>query len=212
MSKRTHTIAVIAAIIIGGLSGFWFGGMDTETPMPVGPPVQSDGQLVVFQKPRKIGIPELAQSDGTAFEQGELAGKWSLMFYGYTHCPDICPMTLSTVAEAKKQVSAFPQVVFVSVDPKRDSVKLVGDYVTYFDKDFIGVTGEEAMLQAMARQMSVISSILPSDNPDEYLVDHSASLLLLNPDVQLTAMIRPPHTIESINTAIAKVVPQQALN
>lgn len=167
-------------------------------------------QGFVLQTPRKIGVPELQNADGTVFDNAALTGKWSLLFYGYTHCPDICPTTLSTVAAARQEALSrpidFPQVIFISVDPKRDDAELVGEYVRYFDESFIGVTGEERMLQAMAQQMSVAAMVVPSDKPGEYLVDHSSNLMLINPQAELVAMLRPPHTVQSILDSISKVM------
>jgi len=132
------------------------------------------------------------------------------LFYGYTHCPDICPATLSMLAAAKKLAAdkqqPFPQVVFVSVDPQRDKAALVADYVRYFDEDFIGVTGEEKLLQAMAMQMSVAAMAMPAEKPgDAYLVDHSANLMLLNPQVEMVAMLKPPFGADQVLQTIATV-------
>ena len=199
------TVAAIVALAVG----FWSGQHENK---PSSPSQKILSQKEKFQgvkldPARKLGIPELQSGDGVAFSKQNLEGKWSLLFYGYTHCPDICPVTLNTVAAAKQQAGSFPQVVFVSVDPKRDTAKLVSEYVRYFDKDFIGVTGEEKMLQAMATQMSVVAMTVPSDKPDEYLVDHSSNLLLLNPAVELAAMLRPPHSVQSIQQALDVLIP-----
>ncbi len=173
--------------------------------MPGAPEARPEIQGFVLETPRNVGIPELSMADGTPFDKSVLEGRWNLVFYGYTHCPDICPITLSTVAEAKKQTGGFPQVVFISVDPKRDDAKLVGEYAAYFDPDFICVTGDEANLQAMAMQMSVVAEAQPADENGEYLVDHSSALMLLNPDVKLAAMLQPPHSVESIVDAVTRV-------
>ncbi len=200
-NKLILTIAAVAAIT----AGYWFGQHGTNPATENAASANIRG--FVLKTPRKIGVPELLRDNGEAFTKQDLIGHWSLLFYGYTNCPDICPTTLSTIAAAKKQATDFPQVIFVSVDPKRDNAELIGEYVRYFDQDFIGVTGEEKMLQAMASQMSVAAMALPPEKPgDAYLVDHSANLLLLDPDGNLAAMLRPPHSVDSILHSINTVM------
>lgn len=197
------TVAAVAALV----AGYWFGQHNTPATEKT---ASNSIQGFVLKTPRKIGVPELLRDNGEAFTKQDLTGHWSLLFYGYTNCPDICPTTLSTIAAAKKQAATFPQVVFVSVDPKRDNAELIGEYVRYFDKDFIGVTGEEKMLQAMATQMSVAAMAMPPEKPgDAYLVDHSANLMLLNPDGNLMAILRPPHTVDTILHSINTVMNSQ---
>ncbi len=204
-NKLLITLAALGAM----LAGYWL-GQQQDTPAAGNATALPSIQGFILQTPRKIGIPELLKDDGQAFGKQDLAGRWSLMFYGYTNCPDICPATMSVLSAAKKlaedQQRPFPQVVFVSVDPQRDNARLVADYVRYFDEDFIGITGEEKLLQAMAMQMSVAAMSVPAEKPgDAYLVDHSANLMLLNPAVEMVAMLKPPFTAEHILQTIKTV-------
>ena len=202
-----NRLLLTLAAVIALLAGFWLGQSGTETTSPQADQANSI-QGFILKTPRKIGVPELIRDDGELFSLSDLTGHWSLLFYGYTNCPDICPTTLNTIAAAKKkQADDFPQVVFVSVDPQRDNAQLVGDYVRYFDRDFVGVTGEEKLLQAMAAQMSVAAMAMPPEKPgDAYLVDHSANLMLLNPEGRMVAMLRPPHSVDSILHSINTVM------
>ena len=163
----------------------------------------------ILSPARNIAVPALIKDNGQAFTLDDLTGHWSLLFFGYTHCPDICPTTMGVVAQARKTASAnnhmFPQVFFISVDPERDKQKMLTEYVQYFDEDFIGVTGNEKLIKALTLQMSVVYMIVPSgkmpmDNnsaagsaDSAYLIDHSAALLLLNPEGKLVAFFNPPH-------------------
>ena len=206
MIKRYQNLLVAIVAVAAALGGFLIseklGDGDTTNETASG-----TIQGFVLDTPRRLGIPELQRDDGSVFDRADLEGQWSLLFYGYTNCPDICPTTLSTVAAAKQRAESFPQVVFVSVDPARDDVKLVGDYARYFDNEFVGVTGEEKLLQAMATQMSVVAMAMPAeDGSENYLVDHSSNLLLVDPEVRLVAMLRPPHSVDSINRAIGEMV------
>ena len=177
-------------------------------------------QGTILSPARKIIIPELLTDNGEKFTLEDIKGHWSLLFFGYTHCPDICPVTLGVVAQAKKTATSFnhmfPQVVFVSVDPDRDKVEMLSDYVQYFDKDFVGVTGDAEMIKALTLQMSVVYMKVPVDNGTSvnsddsvYNVDHSSSLLLVNPDGKLVAFFNPPHDSKTILKDFQTVVNQQ---
>jgi protein SCO1/2 len=118
-------------------------------------------------------------------------------------------MTMNVLAEAKKKANdEFPQVILVSVDPQRDSVEMLGDYVHYFDQEFIGVTGEEKMIEALTLQTSVVYAKMPgaSGNANDYLVDHSSAVLLINPMGQLAAFLNAPHTPSGILDSVNKIV------
>ena len=156
---------------------------------------------------RKIAVPALSKDDGSVFTNADLQDHWTLMFFGYTHCPDICPTTLNMLALArKKSKEIFPEVVFVSVDPQRDSVEMLGEYVEYFDPSFTGVTGDEALIKALTLQMSVVYVQTPGSNSEDYLVDHSSAILLLNQEGRLKAFINPPHTPKSIIDSVNAII------
>ena len=163
-----------------------------------------------LQIPRQLGVPtDLKKTDGTAFTTDDMKGHWSMLFFGYTSCPDICPTTLTTVAAARKKAgTAFPQVYFISVDPERDSLKKLSKYVKYFDKEIIGVTGSLKMLNAFALQANAYFKKVPSKSgaADDYLISHSSALMLVNPEAQLVAFINPPLTPDSILKAVNAVI------
>ncbi len=186
-------------------AGFWLAS--TLKTSDSGNTAQIQG--VALRPARQIQVPGLTRQDGAPFTNDDLKGRWTLVFFGYTHCPDICPTTMNVLAEARqKSADDFPQVVFISVDPQRDTLDKLGDYVHYFDPEFIGVTGDENMIQALALQASVLYMKVPgeSGNANDYLVDHSSSILLINPEVQLAAILKAPHTPGSIIDSVNKVV------
>ena len=200
--KNKRNIIFAAGITVATISGFLLGQFVFDQQETATSPIRA----IVPETPRKLAIPALQQGDGSNLDMASLQGKWSLLFFGYTNCPDVCPTTLNTVAQAKKKLEQadkpFPQVIFISVDPERDNVKLLGDYVRYFDKDFIGATGEEKLLRAITVQMNSMFMIQPSENENEYQVGHSLNLVLINPDVGLVAVLRPPHSVKSILEAL----------
>jgi protein SCO1/2 len=132
------------------------------------------------------------------FDLARLKGRWTFMFFGYTHCPDICPTTLTTLNAVARKIAALPntpatpQYVFVSIDPERDTPELLAKFVPYFNPDFIGVTGTPSAIDALTKQLSVL--YLKVDVPDSegYLMDHSAALLLIDPQGRLHALMSPP--------------------
>ena len=163
----------------------------------------------ILSPARKITVPALIKDSGEIFTLADLKGQWHFLFFGYTNCPDVCPVTMGVLAQAKKMAAAnnhmFPGVIFVSVDPERDKVEMLADYVQYFDKDFIGVTGDEALIKALTLQMSVVYMKMPADgnsaavtNDNGYLVDHSSAALLLNPEGKLIAFFNAPHDAQTI--------------
>ncbi len=200
--KNKRNIIFATGIAVATISGFLLGQFVFDQQEAVSVPIRA----IVPETPRKLAIPALQQGDGSNLDMASLQGKWSLLFFGYTNCPDVCPTTLNTVAQAKKKLEQtdkqFPQVVFISVDPERDTVKVLGEYVSYFDKDFIGATGEEKLLTAITVQMNSMFMVQPSENENEYQVGHSLNLVLINPDVELVAVLRPPHSVESILDAL----------
>jgi len=223
-SKLIIAVAAVAAMS----AGFWFSSLqrpgddisaEKRKELAEARENFSPIQGTILSPARKIVIPELSKDNGKAFTLDDLKGHWSLLFFGYTNCPDICPVTLGVVAQAKKAALAinhmFPDVIFVSVDPDRDKVDMLADYVQYFDKDFIGVTGDKAMIKALTLQMSVVYMKVPVDNDTSvnsddstYNVDHSSSLLLVNPEGKLVAFFNPPHDPKTILKDFQTVVNQ----
>ena len=169
---------------------------------------QIDGLL--WPQSKAIESIALVDHEGAPFTRARLDGRWTLLFFGYTHCPDVCPITLSVLKNAKARMadagSGEPvQVVFVSVDPARDSLEQLGAYVTYFDPEFLGVTGEEANLKALARQLGVLYIRAEPDANGSYTVDHTAALFLIDPRGHLVALFQAPHSAERIAQDVPKI-------
>lgn len=200
--KVNRNVFFVAIILLATITGF-IAGQFLFAPESTHPQVKI--RAIVPESPRKLAIPAL-QSDSGSLDMAALEGKWNLVFFGFMNCPDVCPATLNTVAQAKKQFeqagSEFPQVVFISIDPYRDNVKDLGEYVRYFDETFIGATGEEKLLTAITVQTDSTFMTVPSENPQEYKVGHSANLILINPAVELVAVLAAPHTVESVIDAL----------
>ena len=154
---------------------------------------------------------ELSDEHGQVFNNHDLKGTWSLLFFGYSFCPDICPMTLHTLKQTHallaEQKHPYPlQVVFVSVDPERDTIERLQQYVDYFNPSFIGITGKDQQLQTLSRSLGVFyTKNEPAEPNGYYLVDHSARLFLINPVGNPQALFSAPHIPQLIAQDIAQI-------
>jgi len=155
----------------------------------------------------------LIDQHGKPFGSKNLLGHWTILFFGYTNCPDFCPSTLATLAGLEKRLRADdapvrPEVVFMSVDAKRDTPAQLAKYVPYFDPDFIGITGaDQAATEAVAAKLGV--GVVLTYKPDgTYSVDHSAEVFVLNPAGKLTAILTGPLTVAALEADFKRIVAQ----
>lgn len=151
---------------------------------------------LVYPQPRVLADFQLTDQHGEQVTRERLYGQWTLAFVGYTYCPDICPLTLAKLAglqpQLASQVSQPLKVWFISVDPKRDSTQKLNEYVSYFNQpSVLGMTAGHDQLFPFVRQLGLMYALSSSTDTD-YLVDHSASVVLINPQGQLVAMFKPP--------------------
>ncbi len=146
---------------------------------------------------------QLLDVNAEPITQSVFDDKWSIVFFGYTHCPDVCPITLqimkNTLSKLAEQNKELPQIVFVSVDPMRDTSEVMKNYISFFDEDFVGITGDLNDVHAMTRSLGIVAAFTANkEDPENYLVDHTASLLLIDPQRRLRAKISAPHVAETI--------------
>ena len=154
----------------------------------------------IWPDPQPLPAFQLTDHTGQHFGPEQLRGQWTLVFFGYTSCPDICPTTMMTLAgmvvELGKKNVAAPQVVMVSVDPERDDAAALRRYVAYFNKDFIGVNGDEAQLLVFALNMGAMYSREELNEDGGYEIAHSASIFLVDPEGRKFGLFSPPHIPE----------------
>lgn len=191
MFNRT-TLVILLVALAGGLgllaSQKFFAG-DARSSQPATEVVK------LFPQPRAIPPFSLQQSDGTQLVSGELNGHWTLVFIGFTFCPDVCPTTLAQLAQAQKQWEEFPEstrprVLFVSVDPERDTPDRIGEYAHAFHRDTLAATGDIPSLETFARALSLVFAKVPlGDGPNQYTIDHSAALAVLDPQGRMAGVL-----------------------
>jgi len=166
---------------------------------------------IMLTPSRELPDFSLIDQQGRAFGTANLRGHWSLLFFGYTNCPDFCPTTLATLAAMQKRLRAersavLPQVIFVSVDAKRDTPAQLAKYVPYFDPEFIGLTAaDQPSIEAVAKKLGVGVIIQPTADGN-YTVDHSGAIFVLNPDGRLTAILTGPFSVAALQGDFQHIV------
>jgi protein SCO1/2 len=162
-----------------------------------------------FPVARDISAFELVDHRGEPFTNTTLQGVWSFLFFGYTHCPDVCPTTLSVLNSVAQQLgddAGDVRFIFISVDPERDTPEHLARFVSYFNGDFIGVTGKPEAIERLSKQLGVLyMRVASGDNPDSYLMDHTAGVFLVDPDGKYHAVFMPPLTAEKIVSDFSRI-------
>lgn len=159
---------------------------------------------ILLPEARELAPFSLTDMEGEQFDLARLKGKWSFIFFGYTHCPDICPTTLSTLKGTAKLLQKHAgnltdiQFVFVSVDPKRDTPVHLKQYISYFHPDFLAATGGKNQIDELARQLGAIYMFDGDTAGEDYLVNHSATILLIDPQARWVGRFNPPHSATGI--------------
>ena len=206
-NNQSNLVVLISAALIALVAGIWM-GFEQSGQQRTAPPIQ--GAIVPTAK--ILNDFSLTDHLDKAFSLEQITGQWHLLFIGYTYCPDICPTTLEVLKQVHElmgeQKLTPPQVVFISIDPERDNPATLNQYVKYFNQNFIGVTGSEQELQKLTKQLAVhyrkVAGTSGDINQNDYLMDHSAALMLVNPQGQLQAYLTAPHTPMQIIDSILR--------
>ena len=170
-----------------------------------------DAGIVLLPQSRSLQGLALTDQDGQPVQLDQLKDKWSLLFFGYTFCPDICPATLAQLRQLQGMLPAEAKdklrVVLVTVDPHRDTPEQLKKYLGFFDAGFQGLTGAQADIQKLASAVSI--PFIPADTSKEnYTVDHSGNLVIIGPDGSQRGFIRAPLN----NDKLAAQLPQLLLS
>ena len=166
--------------------------------------------VFVRPEPQTLAAFRLSDEQAQVFDNARFEGQWSLVFLGYTYCPDICPTTLALFKQLQagwvgSKLDGI-QYVLLSADPERDTSARLAEYVHYFHADFVGVTGSVAAVDGLAKQLNSLFARVPVDNGNDYLIDHSANIMIINPAGQYHGFIRPPHSQQQIKAAMETLI------
>lgn len=191
MSKLKAGLIAFFALVIGIVAAIY-----------IAPPGGTNKTQHVSLYPQARALPDfqLVDHNKQTFTAANLVGHWSLVFVGYTYCPDICPTTLAELKEIYPELQKIPsdfpiQVVLLSVDPKRDTPERLNEYINFFHSDFIAVSGEHAQLFPLVRAMGMMYSMSESTDNPNYLVDHSSSVIVVNPKAQVVGRFKPDFVV-----------------
>lgn len=197
-------LLIVIAAFAAGL-GLWFGNRWFVTEQPA---LQS---AILYPAPRAIPEFKLDRADGTPLTLADWKGRWNLVFIGFTHCPDVCPIALGTLKQARTRWQAEGRgdrvrVNFISVDPARDTPEVLKNYVGYFSPDFIAASGSDEQLQALAGPLGMVYARNGAEDGN-YTVDHSANVLIVDPQGRLAGMFRPGnYTADSMVADLDKLM------
>ncbi len=201
---RSHKIALFSAAGAAICAGMVFGILSRSDDRP-------EIAGFVYPEPKTISPFKLAEHNGSSFDLDALKGKWSFVYFGYTYCPDVCPTTLAELSRAQKLLEeagsdAGNQYFFVSVDAQRDTPQRLAEYVAFFDRKFVGVTGADEALTKFTQEVGVLYSFPEGRKGKRYVVDHSSTLVLFDPEVRLAAVFTSPHKAEEIADGFRKIL------
>ena len=204
MQSKVAKINLILILIIVLLIGLWFFLSQKNR----GPLITEETGFV-YSPPRQIGEFQLIDFDNERINESHLKGVWWLVYFGFTYCPDACPLALSDMMKIKAslddEIKKNTKFLFISVDPNRDTPQRLKEYVQYYDTDFYAATGEAEDLQNLATKVGVAFAVPEEPEDENYLVGHSSFMLLINPATELTAIFRVPHKPVTVAEGIKKI-------
>jgi len=162
-----------------------------------------------FPEAREIGAFELLDHTGAPFSNAALHDHWSFVFFGYTHCPDVCPATLSVLNSVAQRLGGSEppaRFIFITLDPQRDTAEKLASYVTYFNGDFLGITGTPDAIGQLTGELGVMSMQVANEaSPESYLIDHTAAVFLFDPDGRYHAVFTPPLEADEMAGAFRQI-------
>ena len=196
MRIRGHLVFALILSVLAAGAGIWVA-------RHTAPPPASAVEGLLWPNPRILGAVNAVNQDGQPFTRENLLGRWSLLYFGFTHCPDICPVTMAVLAQARSGLAAAAgetplQVIFVSVDPERDTPAVLAEYVHDFDSGFLGLGGTPDQIQALTSQLGVAYFHGPPSATGDYTVDHSAAIFVIDPQARMVGVLSAPHQAESL--------------
>jgi protein SCO1 len=202
MSRTTFLVVAVTLAVAAAAAGAWFASRN-DAPEP-------PEHARLLTTPRPIPAVPATDHEGSGFGLADLEGRWTIAFFGFTYCPDICPATLHVLAGARRLLDDLPEadrprVVMISVDPGRDAPERLAEYVPFFHPEFRGIAVAEEYLPELTRSFGAAYGYSPLGE-DGYTVDHTASLFLVDRSARVAAVFPTPHTAEGIATDMRRII------
>lgn len=206
--KKIHLFIFASSAIIAVLAGVGLSQLTSNNESSKPATIQG----AIYPKAKILSDFNLIDQNSNKITKQALVDHWSLIFIGYTHCPDVCPTTMNTLNQAitlmKQQKVTPPQVIFITVDPERDTVDVLKPYISYFNETFMALTGSLDEITKLSRQLNSIFQKSPGSSgkitATDYLMDHSSAIMLINPKGHLQSVLTTPHSPQSIMDSYIK--------
>lgn len=188
MTGNSKTILFLVAFITMVLGAFTFKVLKSNA--------EPDIQALIYPKPKQLPDFTMTAHTNTEFSENNLLGKWSVVFFGFTYCPDICPTTMTDLGELAENlpddVANKTQFLFVSVDPERDTVEQLANYVPFFNQEFIGAVGTPEQLEIFSKSLGAVYVKVPFG--ESYQMQHTGRIFIINPAGQRFGIFAEDHT------------------
>ena len=209
MTRIQKTVFILVALVALVIGLTVYRVLNSERQLD--PTQLLDAGIVILPQGRDVPKLTLTDQDGQPVQVDQLDGKWTLLFFGYTFCPDICPATLAELRQLRGQLPEELRdrlrPVLVSVDPERDTPEQLKQYLGFFGEGFIGLTGPLDDIQTLANGVGI--PFIPGDSSREnYTVDHSGNLVLIGPDGRQQGFIRSPLRVQKLAEQLPELVKQ----
>jgi len=193
MHPRNLFVAIVLGIALA--AGIWAALSFAPTPA-------TPKSATILPAAGEVPTFELVDQTGSAIDESVFDGQWDLVFFGFTHCPDVCPITLNVLAAAQRELAdrgmePLPRIVLVSVDPERDSPETLARYIGSFGEDSLGITGDLEQLKRLTDGLGIFFEKREADEDGYYVVDHSAAVLVIDPEGRFHSLFSSPHRIEN---------------
>jgi protein SCO1/2 len=193
--KRYLILALLLLLlVIAGLLTWRYYEPPSQAPKPL-----QTRSATLLPELRPLPPFSLVDQQGRTYDNRRLLGHWTLLNFGYTHCPDICPTSLAMLAQMKAQLQTIGmrtpyEIGFVSVDPERDTPQRLAEYVAFFDPEFLGISGTPSAIGALTGPLGILyRKVVTEGSAMDYVVDHSATMILVDPQGRYRALFSPPH-------------------
>ena len=188
-------VGMLTVLLLGACS-------EPETPLAL-------NHATLLDSPRPLAAFQLIDQTGAAYTNARLLGQWTAMFSGFTHCPDICPMTLGQLLNAQHLSggSSHHQTVFISVDPGRDRPALLREYLAWFDPNWTGISGSTDALAPLLESLGLAYVRVPIGSEGDYTLDHSTAVVLVDPRGRLVGYWKAPLDSQRLAEDLATLPP-----